>query len=123
MDTCIQEYAMPKKERDYDNTVLSLRFTSMEAARFWRVMDQVKARNAYAGKSDVYRELLGLKSPDLLTEEEITFFRTGEKHSSSAGVTVATRSKSAGIPLITPKTTERRKVDAPQHKKKNKRVA
>lgn len=116
MKDCIQEYVMPKKERDYDNTVLSLRFTSLEATRFWRVMDQAKARNAYIAKSDVYRELLGLKPPDVLTKDEISFFRTGEK-TMSQGVPVAPRSRSAGIPLI----NERRTNDAP--KKKNKRFA
>lgn len=74
---------MPNKERDYDNTVLSLRFTSIEAARFWRVMDQAKARNAYIAKSDVYRELLGLKPPDVLSKDEIAFFRSGDKASQS----------------------------------------
>lgn len=79
MKTCIQNYAMSSKERDFDNTVLSLRLTSPEAVRFWRVMDAAKTRNAYVGKSDIVRELLGINAPTALTQSEITFFRTGER--------------------------------------------
>lgn len=104
MQTCIQTTSMPK-ERDYDNTVLSLRFTSAEAVRFWQIMDAVKARNPYVGKSDVYRELLGLTPADALTKGEIHFFRTGDK----AGriVPVATHSKSKPIPML--KTHQRKR--------------
>lgn len=77
MDTCIQTSGTVK--RDLDNTILTLRLNGAEAARFWRLMDEAKARNAYAGKSDVVRELLGLNPPTVLTENEIHFFRTGEK--------------------------------------------
>lgn len=104
MQTCIQTTSMPK-ERDYDNTVLSLRFTSAEAVRFWEIMDAVKARNPYVGKSDVYRELLGLKLADALTKNEIHFFRTGDK--TGRIVPVAPRSKSAAIPLL--KTHQRKR--------------
>lgn len=62
-----------------DNPVLTLRMNEPETARFWRLMDAVKSRNPYAGKSDVVRELLGLTPPTLLNAAEITFFRTGEK--------------------------------------------
>ena len=92
MIRCIQNYAMPK-ERDLDNTVLSLRLTSPEAARFWRIMDAAKARNAYVGKSDIARELLGINPPTALTKGEIEFFRTGKKE----GVLVAPKSKTGGI--------------------------
>lgn len=78
MDSCIQNYTVAKRERDFDNTVLSLRLGSAEAARFWRIMDKVKERNPYAGKSDVVRELLGLTAPSALTAEEIAFFRRGK---------------------------------------------
>lgn len=70
---------MPPKERDYDNTVITLRLASAEAVRFWAIMDAAKARNPYVGKSDVYRELLGLAPPQALSDSEIRFFRTGEK--------------------------------------------
>lgn len=85
MGACIQNYRTVK--RDLDNTVLSIRLTGAEAARFWRIMDDVKARNAYIGKSDVARELLGLVPAHALSPEEIHFFRTGEK--SAVGVPVA----------------------------------
>jgi hypothetical protein len=121
MQTCIQTVPMPK-ERDYDNTVLSLRFTSAEAVRFWQIMDAVKSRNPYIGKSDVYRELLGLTAPQALTEAEIKFFRTGDKLGRINGIQVAPKSKSGGIPLINPKKQERRGTNDPP-KNKNKRVA
>lgn len=104
--TCIQNYAMPLKERDFDNTVLSLRLTGPEAARFWRIMDTAKARNPYAGKSDIYRELLGLTPANALTKDEIHYFRTGEK--TVSGIKVAPRSKS-GIPLIERKNEIKKK--------------
>lgn len=77
MKTCIQNYVMSKRERDLDNTVLSLRLVSSEAARFWKIMDSVKERNPYVGKSDVVRELLGLTPPLAVTTDEIAFFRKG----------------------------------------------
>lgn len=86
MNACIQNYTVPIKERDFDNTVLSLRLTSVEAVRFWRIMDDAKSRNPYVGKSDVYRELFGLAKPVALTAEEIKYFRTGEKGQSIAEV-------------------------------------
>ena len=75
MQTCIQTTVVPKKERDYDNTVLSLRLTSAEAVRYWKLLDIAKERNPYAGKSDVVRELLGLAKPDLLKASDIEAFR------------------------------------------------
>ena len=74
MQTCIQTSAVAK-DRDYDKTVISLRLGSAEAVRYWRVMDDVKARNPYVGKSDVIRELLGLQKPTALKQSEIDFFR------------------------------------------------
>jgi hypothetical protein len=122
MDSCIQNYAVPKKERDLDNTVLSLRLTSAEAARFWRLMDQVKSRSPYIGKSDVVRELLGLIAPAALTRADIDFFRTGNK-AAPKGITVPPASPSPDIPLINHKDLERRNTSAVSKKKKTKRVA
>lgn len=78
MSIRIHNYSVPKKERDLDSTVLSLRLTRPEAVRFWQIMDNVKARNPYIGKSDVFRELLGLANPQAVTLEEIMFFRQGK---------------------------------------------
>ncbi len=76
----IQDLARMKKgERDLDNVVLSLRLRGAEAARFWRVMDLAKSRNAYIDRSDVLRELLRLNPTEVLTEDDIKFFCTGEK--------------------------------------------
>lgn len=105
MDSCIQNTAMPK-ERDYDNTVLTLRFNSTEAVRFWHIMDLAKSRNHYVGKSDVYRELLGLTPATALTKDEIHFFRTGEK--AGQAIRVAPNSKSKPIPLIKQREAKRR---------------
>jgi hypothetical protein len=115
MQTCIQTTPMPK-DRDYDKTVLSLRLTSSEAVRFWRVMDAVKDRNPYVGKSDVFRELLGLSSPHALTEHEIAFFRTGEKSGSNR-----IRVTPENIPLIKNNKDLKRRESASD--KKTKRVA
>lgn len=104
MIRCIQNTDMPPKERDYDNTVLTLRLNSAEAVRFWTIMDSAKSRNAYVGKSDVCRELLGLTPPNAVTKEEINYFRTGEKV--VKGMPVATASKTGGIMLV--KTSPRR---------------
>ena len=95
MVNCIQTHSVPTK--DFDNTVLSLRLTGAEAVRFWSIMDAAKARNPYAGKSDIYRELLGLTPPNALTAEEINFFRSGKRV--QKGIPVAPRSKHP-IPLI-----------------------
>lgn len=70
---------MAKGERDLDNVVLSLRLRGAEAARFWRVMDEAKSRNAYIDRSDVLKELLRLAPLHVLTEADVQFFRTGEK--------------------------------------------
>lgn len=60
-------------------------------------------------------------SPQSFIKSEPT---VNDKIIRAGGLPVAPRSKSGGIPLMNSKTTERRKVDAPQHKKKsNKRVA
>jgi hypothetical protein len=64
--------------RDDDNVVLSVRLRGADAARFWRVMDTAKSRNAYCDRSDVIRELLGLDPPSLLTAEEIKHFRSAD---------------------------------------------
>ena len=70
---------MSKGERDLDNVVLSLRLRGAEAARFWRVMDTAKSRNAYIDRSDVLKELLELAPLEVLTDEDVRFFRTGLK--------------------------------------------
>jgi hypothetical protein len=69
--------------RDYDNTLFSFRLKNPEAVRFWELMDKAKERNAYIDKADVFRdvfrELVGITKPNLLTREEIEYFRTGKK--------------------------------------------
>lgn len=71
----IQNCLVKKGERDLNNTILTIRLTGAEAARFWRIMDNAKHRNPYAGKSDVIRELLGLSELNVLTDEELALFR------------------------------------------------
>ncbi len=116
MNLCIQNTPMSAKERDYDNTVVTLRLTSAEAVRFWSIMDAAKARNPYVGKSDVYRELLGLAPAQALTSKEIDFFRTGTKNNSN-GIPVAPTSNSGRIPLMNAQT---RREDVPKKKFKRK---
>jgi hypothetical protein len=62
-----------------DNFILSLRLKGAEALRFWSVLDVAKGRDPYAERTDVIRELLGLEELRLLTEEDLSFFRTGRK--------------------------------------------
>jgi hypothetical protein len=68
-----------KSPRDLDNVVLSLRLRGAEAVRFWAVLDKAQARNPYADRTDVLRELLGLNAPAVLTAADIEFFRNGNK--------------------------------------------
>lgn len=75
MQTCIHTKSVASNERDYDKTVISLRLKPAEAVRFWKIMDAAKSRNAFVGKSDVYRELIGLDKPRALTQAEIDHFR------------------------------------------------
>ena len=75
MNTCIQNTIVPNKKKNFDSEILSLRLNSVESVRFWKIMDAAKARNPYAGRSDIIRELLGLQEPQALTKKEITFFR------------------------------------------------
>lgn len=99
----IQNYNVAKNERDLNNTVLTLRLNGAEASRFWRVMDAVKSRNPYIGKSDIIRELLGLNPQTALTSDELIFFRTGEKSQKpQADITDYTDSPpySRGVPMI-----------------------
>lgn len=74
MNTCIQTCASGM-EKNLDNVVVSVRLRGADAARFWRVMDEAKARNPYIDKSDVIRELLGLDPPKCLTVKEVQHFR------------------------------------------------
>lgn len=74
MKTCIQNGAQVM-DRDLDNVVVSVRLRGADAVRFWRVMDDAKARNPYIDKSDVIRELLGLDPPICLTAAEVDHFR------------------------------------------------
>jgi hypothetical protein len=83
MNICIQTDVV-KKERDLDNVVLSLRLRGAEAARFWRLMDKAKAKNAYIDRSDVLREMLGLDPLNILTDKELDIFRHGKELSPSA---------------------------------------
>lgn len=57
--------------------VRTLRLKKDENQRFWDLMDRAKARNPYAREADVIRELVGLKPPELLKPDEITYFREG----------------------------------------------
>lgn len=67
-------------KRDFHNTTLHLRLRDAEAVRFYHILDLALARNRFAEKSDVIRELIGLSKPNLLTKEEIEFFKTGKKN-------------------------------------------
>lgn len=62
-----------------ENEVLSLRVKGAEAARFKRIMDIAKERNPYVDKSNVIRELLGLNDLIVLNDDDVAFFRTGER--------------------------------------------
>jgi hypothetical protein len=70
---------MKKQGRDLDNVVVSIRLRGDEAVRYWGLMDLAKARNFYANLTDVWREVIGLDKPNLLTFDEIHWFRTGKK--------------------------------------------
>lgn len=59
------------------NTV-SLRLRDDEAERYWKVMDSAKSKNPYIDKTDVIRELFGLDPPNLVTKEELRYFRTAK---------------------------------------------
>lgn len=80
MNTCIQNYV--QMDKNLDNVVVSIRLRGADAARYWRVMDEAKARNPYIDKSDVIRELLGLDPPRCLTATEIAHFRNPVKQAS-----------------------------------------
>ena len=54
---------------------LSLRLTGEQAQRYQEVLNRALARNPYADKSDVIREICGLAPPQLLTASEIDYFR------------------------------------------------
>lgn len=69
-------------DKNLDNVVVSIRLRGADAARYWRVMDEAKARNPYIDKSDVIRELLGLDPPRCLTDVEIAHFRDPVKQAS-----------------------------------------
>jgi hypothetical protein len=68
-----------EKPPNYGETYISLWLREAEAVRYLELWDRVQQRNRYAKKSDMNRELLGLSPPDVLTEKEIEFFRTGKK--------------------------------------------
>lgn len=75
----IQNTNLMKGERNLDNVVLSIRVRGAEAVRFWKIMDLAKSRNPYADRTVVLRELFGLSKPDILTTEDIEYFRQGKK--------------------------------------------
>jgi hypothetical protein len=78
---CIQTISKMSKGKNFksDNFILSLRLKGAEALRFWAVLDIAKSRNAYAERTDVIRELLGLDELNLLTADDMSFFRSGKK--------------------------------------------
>lgn len=88
------------ENRDEKRTaVVSIRFKPLEAARFWEVVDAVKARNPYVDRADVVRELMGLVAPNALTQAEIAYFRGGHR----VGTLKKAPVKLAKVPLIQPK--------------------
>ena len=91
MNRCIQNTST-MKERDLDNVVLSLRVRGAEAVRFWKIMDLAKSRNPYVDRTVVLRELLGLSKPNILTIDDINFFRTGNKQTTLAPQLVTPKS-------------------------------
>lgn len=91
------------KDRNINDAHISLRLTDSIAIRYWHIMDAAKERNPYARKTDVVRELFGLNPPDLLTPEEIEFFRNGEK------------ARSEGSELVSAPETETIRVKSQSH--------
>lgn len=80
MNICIQNTVIMREDiRDWDNANLSIRLKEGEARRYWNVMDTAKKRNPYVNKTDVFRELIGLSKPHVLTIAEIIYFRSGKK--------------------------------------------
>ena len=110
MNCCIQTNDIVAKGKNFqsDNFILSIRLKGAEAVRFWAIFDSAKQRNPYAERSDVVRELLGLDAASLLTKDELTFFRTGEK----------SNIRKADDQKLTPMV-----LDAPEDKKENKKKA
>lgn len=102
MSMCIQEWSqMAENLEEKRSAVVSIRFKPFEAARFWEVVDAVKARNPYVDRADVVRELMGLVPARALTEAEIRYFRTGERSGALRKAPVRT----AKLPLIQPKAS------------------
>lgn len=76
---CIQTNPVDQENRDINKANVSLRLSGPEAVRYWRVMDAAKERNPYIRLTDVIREIVGLNEPNVLSTEEILFFRTGNR--------------------------------------------
>ena len=82
-------YTEIQMKRPSENPIITIRLNEAEHTRFTHLMDAAKSRNPYIGRSDVVRELLGLIPPFALTEDELHFFRTGEKTAPKKGMKFA----------------------------------
>lgn len=95
---CIQNDKMAEYEIP-ENKPLTVRLSDAEHIRFWNLMKIANSR-AFANKSDLVRELLGL-SEKVLTSEDIKYFQTGEK-------VFATNGKSKPKTAVAPQTINSR---------------
>lgn len=84
-----------------DNTILSVRLPREIAERFWVVMDAVKARNAYIGRSVVILELLEVVPTSAVMPDEIAFFRMGSPKTSVKPLSRESRTVHIKVPTET----------------------
>lgn len=68
-----------RQNEQLDLAIISLRLVAAEGMRFNNLEATVLARNKFVPRTSIIRELLGLDAPDVLTEAEIAYFRTGKK--------------------------------------------
>jgi hypothetical protein len=71
---------MRKMTENIDAYWLTIRIKPAEAARFIKLFKKALEKEPGTEKTDLIREILGLDSPNLLTEEDIEFFRSGVKN-------------------------------------------
>lgn len=96
MSICIQNCGMSEYEIP-ENKPLTIRLNDAEHIRFWKLMERANSR-AYANKSTLLRELLGLSQLKVLSDVDIEYFRTGKKESPQVRKVAAEK-----ITMTTPK--------------------
>ncbi len=77
MNICIQNYEMAEYVIP-ENKPLTIRLDDAQHIRFWKLMERANSR-AYANKSNLLRELLGLSELKVLSEADVEYFKTGKK--------------------------------------------